>query len=115
MLTNNGAGTFATGAAINLGVRPDSLVAGDFNGDGRIDIAALADGGTSLSILTQAATGGTFVRSSLRVAASSGALAAGDFNGDGRAEIVSGATNGTIEIRGTTAGGPGPGGGGPPP
>lgn len=105
ILTNNGAGTFATGAAINLGVRPDSLVAGDFNGDGRIDIAALADGGTSLSVLTQAATGGTFVRSTLSVAAGSGALAAGDFNGDGRAEIVSGGTNGTLEIRGTTAGG----------
>lgn len=44
VLTNNGTGTFAAGAAITLGVRPDSLVAGDFNGDGRIDIAALADG-----------------------------------------------------------------------
>lgn len=80
-------------------MRPDSLVAGDFNGDGRIDIAALADGGTSLSILTQAATGGTFVRSSLRVAAGSGALAAGDFNGDGRQDLaLASGTTGTVQV-----------------
>jgi len=104
VLNNNGSGTFSAGAAQGFGVRPDAFVSGDFNGDGRIDLAALADGGTSLAVLTQAANG-TFVRSTLTVGASAGGLAAGDLNGDGRAEIVSSGTGGTLEIRGTTAGG----------
>ncbi|SFG49332.1 Ig-like domain-containing protein [Methylobacterium gossipiicola] len=104
VLTNNGSGTFSAGSAQSFGVRPDAFVSGDFNGDGRIDLAALANGGTSLAVLTQAANG-TFVRSALTVGASAGGLAAGDLNGDGRAEIVSSGTGGTLEIRGTTAGG----------
>lgn len=39
ILTNNGAGAFSTSIGFSVGINPYSVAAGDFNGDGRDDLA----------------------------------------------------------------------------
>ena len=46
ILLGNGDGTFTTGQTISVGIDPSGLVVGDFNGDGRPDLA-VADAGSN--------------------------------------------------------------------
>ena len=38
MLTNNGSGGFVLAATLSVGSGPDSVVAADVNGDGKVDL-----------------------------------------------------------------------------
>ena len=44
VLLRNEAATFAEGTPIPVGIAPQDLVAGDFNGDGRTDLAVANNG-----------------------------------------------------------------------
>jgi hypothetical protein len=92
-----GLGTGAFAAPEDYGLGGASGVVGDFNGDGRLDVALTQVGSTLVSFLLGAGDG-TFVSSWRNYAAAlpvafsygseTGAIAAGDFDGDGRPDLV---------------------------
>ena len=83
----------------------DRVVCGDFNGDGRDDIAALyANGATSTVIHVFLSSGGSFVyqgsqgwwsSTGYQPALVSGRVMCGDFNGDGKDDLAAFYRNGT--------------------
>jgi hypothetical protein len=90
---NQGGGTFTPGPTVVLGdAYPDNLLAGDFNGDGRDDLAVVQSGDPGGSTLTVLLGGGdgTF-RAQPAVALgdlSPFSVTTDDFNKDGRADIA---------------------------
>lgn len=101
VLLGNGTGGFGAASVYGLGVNFSEMVAGDFTGDGNVDLAGLnniqvgpgafPDPGTVM--LLSGSAGGSFIHvDSTGVGYSAGALAAGDFNNDGKLDLV--ATNG---------------------
>ena len=97
VLLGKGDGTFSTGASFgnsNGTVASNSLVAGDFNGDGNLDLAETCDSineGECVSLLILLGNGdGTFVQSSAIPIPIGGiqSTAVGDFNGDGQLDLA---------------------------
>ena len=121
VLTGNGTGGFSSvvGGSLTTGSSPTSVVVGDFNGDGKPDLATANSFGNTVTVFlgngaggfTSALTGGFGVPSSVPFA-----LAAADFSGDGRADlavaaygsnevtILEGDQAPTVAFLGTTAG-----------
>ena len=101
VLVGNGDGTFQKPASINLGGQASSLLAADFNGDGKIDLAAglTSIGGTNSFAATRVLLGngdGTF---QAPMSFSIGqAMLTGDFNGDGIIDLVAADTSGNTVI-----------------
>jgi hypothetical protein len=92
VLLNNGDGTFAEKQQAEFGPsfrsQPRSLVAADFNGDGRLDLATANTGSNDISVLLGNGDG-TFQPQQLYAAGNGPvALVAGDFNGDGRLDLA---------------------------
>jgi len=57
LLLGNGDGTFSPTAPIPVGSQPIALVAGDFNGDGRLDLATANYGSADVTVLLGTGTG----------------------------------------------------------
>ena len=74
---------------------------GDFNGDGKVDLAVANAGGNSVSILL-GNDDGTFtpgLGSPIAVGSRPTAVAGGDFNSDGKPDLaVAGADDSTVKI-----------------
>ena len=94
VLLGNGDGTFQPEATYTVGVDPDAIVAGDFAGDGRTDLAVLNVGtyfsADTVSVLLGNGDG-TFqpqVTYAYAVGSGAGAIVAGDFTGDGRIDLA---------------------------
>src|SRR5947209_5364783 len=86
----SGAFTQASGSPITVGTAPQSVAVGDFNGDGRPDLA-VANGGTSTVSILLGNGNGTFTQaagSTIAVGTTPRWLAAGDFNGDGTPDLA---------------------------
>ena len=85
-MPGNGNGTFQTPVNAEVGSGSGFVIAGDFNGDGNLDLAITS--GTGVSIL--AGTGAGAFQPPVGFAAGyvPVALAAGDFNQDGKPDLA---------------------------
>ena len=88
VLLGNGDGTFQPQVTYAVGTYPYALVAGDFNGDGRTDLAVanLFDG--TVSVLLGNGDGTFQSRSTSLVGRCPTRSSSGDFNGDGRTDLA---------------------------
>ena len=92
ILLGNGDGTFAqaSGSPVAVGIQPNDIAAGDFNGDGIIDLAVPDFESNTVTILIGNGTGGFAQASGSPIAVGNApyAVAVGDFNGDGIADLA---------------------------
>ncbi|MGH9595953.1 MAG: FG-GAP-like repeat-containing protein, partial [Edaphobacter sp.] len=93
--------TVMAGLPIAVGTNPQDVVAGDFNGDGNVDLAVLNSGSKTVSILLGNGDG-TFNVLGTTYSTGNGpvALVTGDFDGDGNLDLaVLNATDQTVWVR----------------
>ena len=94
ILLNNGNGTFQSAANYTAGTHPYAIVIGDFNGDGKLDLAVVNDGaigGTDkggLWILLGNGDGTFRAATNIGVGQNPVHLAAADINGDGKLDLI---------------------------
>ncbi len=88
LFLGNGDGTFQARQVAATGLGPSAIVSGDFNGDGRLDLATANSASNDISVLLGNGDG-TF-QPQLKFAAGKNPLflATGDLNGDGRIDLV---------------------------
>jgi FG-GAP-like repeat/Abnormal spindle-like microcephaly-assoc'd, ASPM-SPD-2-Hydin/FG-GAP repeat len=75
-------------ADFTTGASPKALVAGDFNGDGKLDLATANSGDNTVSILIGNPDGTFQPHADYQVGTYPSAIAAADFNGDGRLDFA---------------------------
>ncbi len=117
VLLGNGDGTFRVGSwyplSYDLGgtTPPEPIIAGDFNGDGRVDLAVLAEGdvnsgyspapqsGGAVFILMGSGDGTFTSTTAYYIGRFPGGLAAGNFYGDGQTDLATAdQVSGTVSV-----------------
>ena len=88
VLLGNGDATFQAPRNFSLGVSPDPVVTGDFNGDGRLDFAVANRLSGSVSIYSGTGDGNFPTRTDYLAGPDPMALVAADFNGDGHTDLA---------------------------
>jgi FG-GAP-like repeat/FG-GAP repeat len=91
ILLGNGSGTFqpAVSYSAGAGTLPDAIAAGDFNGDGKLDLAVASNGGVgNVSILLGNGDGTLQPAVEYLAASNPSSIAVGDFNGDGKLDLA---------------------------
>jgi FG-GAP-like repeat/IPT/TIG domain len=98
ILLGDGSGGFSSLPLIGVATGPGPIVSGDFNGDGKLDLAFGDDNG-NVNMLLGDGTGG-FTTGSLSPAGTNpGFLVAGDLNGDGELDLAAlSSLNGTDSL-----------------
>jgi hypothetical protein len=97
----NGDGTFtqASGSPIPLGQSLSAIVTGDFNGDGKLDLAVTDSVGNAVIILLGNGDGTFGVPTTIPVGNQPDAIVAADFNNDGKLDLaVTNYADGTITL-----------------
>ena len=86
----NGDGTFQGAVSYAGGLGPTAVTAGDFNGDGKLDLAvANTTGHPDVDVVLLGNGDGTFQPALMYSGGTGGySIAAADFNGDGRADLA---------------------------
>ena len=91
VLLGSAAGYFAAapGSPFPVGSSPDSVAVGDFNGDGKLDLAIANKGDGTVTVLLGNGKGGfTAAGSALTVGSKPYSVVAADFNGDGNLDLA---------------------------
>ena len=83
---NNGNGTFTSNVSFNTGFGTGVITTGDFNGDGKQDLAFTHD--NAIGVLLGNGNGTFGPAASYLVGNNPGAMTAGDFNGDGKQDLA---------------------------
>src|SRR5208283_737119 len=101
--------TPAPGSPFTVGSGPQSVAVGDFNGDGKLDLAIANRGSNTVTVLLGNGTGGFKAApgSPFPAGTQPYSVAVGDFNGDGKLDLAianAGGNNVTI-LLGNGAGG----------
>lgn len=79
---------FQISASYPVGQGPRWLAAGDFNGDGKIDLAVVNESSNTLSVLLGKGDGGFVPAGTYNLGFDPWFVAASDFNGDGKVDLV---------------------------
>jgi hypothetical protein len=87
VVLGNGNGTFSTGTLNATSVAITALGAGDFTGQGALDVAVVHSDG-SVDIFLQDGVGDFYPNVGTQAGSSPTAIAVGDFNGDGKADLA---------------------------
>ena len=100
ILMNKGNGTFDAPVSYALPIEPLAVVAGDFNNDGKADIAVMNFGNSgSISVLLNSGTGTFPTYTTYPINGYGYGIAVGDFNKDGNLDIVAtDLTNSTVSV-----------------
>jgi len=88
VLLGNGDGTFQPAVNFGVGSSPASVAVGDFNGDGKADLAVANYGSNNVSVLLGKGDGTFQPAVNLSVGLNPLSVAVGDFNGDGRTDLA---------------------------
>jgi hypothetical protein len=87
ILLGTGQGTFAAPRNISVGEVPSELVVGDFNGDGKLDLA-VANRDSNISVLLGNGDGTFLAAQNFGAGCGPGSVAVDDFNGDGKPDLA---------------------------
>jgi len=88
VLLGNGSGGFGAPADFAVGGTPSSVATGDFNGDGKLDLAVANSLVGTVSVLLGDGAGAFAAAPDLVIDGRPAAVVAGDFNGDGKADLA---------------------------
>jgi CSLREA domain-containing protein len=88
VVLGNGAGGFGSAAPFTVGTTPLSVVVGDFNGDGKQDLAAANGNSNNVSVLLGNGAGSFGAATNFGVGTAPISIAVGDFNGDGKQDLA---------------------------
>ena len=80
--------SFAGATNVLAGSNPQSVAIGDFNGDGKLDLAVANLSSANVSILLGTGTGGFGAATNFAVVNQPVSVAASDFNGDGKLDLA---------------------------
>jgi len=106
VLLGNGSGGFtaAPGSPFAVGASPISVAAGDFNGDGIVDLAVTNGGDNTVTVLLGNGSGGfTAARSPFPVGTNPNSVVVGGFNGDGKLDVATANNNNVTVLLGESA------------
>lgn len=99
ILLNDGSGGLTKAATIPVGSNPNDIASGDFNGDGKADLAVPNIDTNNVSILLGLGNGQFSAAMNFACGNAPAALAVGDFNGDGKTDLaVTNATDNKMAI-----------------
>ncbi len=99
VLQGNGDGTFrpATAFPVTGTVYPNALAVGDFNRDGKADLALASSWNDRIAVFLGNGDG-TFQAAANYPATAANAIVVGDFNGDGKADLAVGSSTSLVHI-----------------
>jgi hypothetical protein len=103
VLLGQGDGTFLPAQSFPAGTGPRSVAVGDFNGDGKLDLAVADYGyygnGQTVSVLLGNGDGTFQAAQSFPAGTAPNSVAVGDFNGDGKPDLaVANLYSGTVSV-----------------
>ena len=99
VLLGNGDGTFRSAVSFPAGSHSYSIATGEFNGDGKADLAVANYGSTNVAVLLGNGDGTFQTAVDYSSLAGTWALTVGDFNGDGRPDLaVSNAESANVSV-----------------
>jgi hypothetical protein len=88
VLLGNGDGTFQAHVDYTVGDFPEGIVAGDFNDDGKVDLAIANNNDGTISILYGNGDGTFQPQVAIAVGSEPTSIGTGDFNGDGKTDLI---------------------------
>ena len=88
VLIGNGDGTFRSPVEYAVGLEPEDLTIGDFNGDGKPDVATANQASSTVSILSNNGNGTFQTHADYATGVAPSHIICGDFNADGKLDLV---------------------------